>query len=62
MKNLKEEIKNKTSRLSLARVIVQSLFVEDVEDRMSVLCDFGEEIVSVEDCTTMIENLKQPTL
>ncbi|GMH58615.1 hypothetical protein TrST_g7216 [Triparma strigata] len=57
--NLKEEMKNKTSRLTLAKVIVQSLFVEEPEERYSVLADFSEEISTDEECREKIEGLKQ---
>ncbi|GMH81351.1 hypothetical protein TrST_g1938 [Triparma strigata] len=57
--NLKEEMKNKTSRLTLAKVIVQSLYVKEPEERYSVLADFSEEISTDEECREKIEGLKQ---
>ncbi|GMI07509.1 hypothetical protein TrRE_jg3492 [Triparma retinervis] len=57
MKNLKEELKNKTSRLSLSAAIVGALRMENPPREFSVLCDLKEERDGVMVVTEMLEGM-----
>lgn len=58
-KNLREEVKNKTSRISLSLAIVAALKMKNPPSEFSVLCDFSEEKPSLASVADKIEGISR---
>ena len=55
LRNLKEELKDKTSRLSLSTAIAAAVLLPEPPERVSVLCGLSEEDVALEEVARTVE-------